>query len=261
MKPASDRDGLLGEGDPAPVAWINAAGRSPFLLTGDHAGNAIPAVLGTLGLSPADRTRHIAIDIGVRGVGEELARRLDAPFVQQIYARLVIDCNRDPDAPDAIPVEVDGSVVPGNAGLDAAARDRRIAAIHQPYQQAIGHAIDARSADGRASILIALHSFTPVLAGERRPWDIGILYGGGRTDFAIRLLAALVTVPGIRVGDNQPYRMDETDHSVPRHAFARDLAYAEVEIRQDLIADRVGQARWAGYLAWALERALSGGGG
>jgi predicted N-formylglutamate amidohydrolase len=251
----------LGRYDPAPVGWVNAAGRSPFLLTGDHAGNRIPAVLGTLGLSPADRTRHIAIDIGVRGVGEELARRLDAPFVQQIYSRLVIDCNRDPASVEAIPPEVDGSIIPGNAALDADAKDKRIAEIHQPYQQAIGAAIDARVLEGRPCVLIALHSFTPVLAGERRPWDIGILYWQGRTGFATHLLAALGDIPGIRVGDNQPYRMDETDHSVPRHAFARDLAYAEVEIRQDLIGDRAGQARWAGYLAWALGRAISGGGG
>ncbi|MES2344120.1 MAG: N-formylglutamate amidohydrolase, partial [Pseudomonadota bacterium] len=71
-------------------------GACPLLLIGDHAGRAIPKSLGRLGLKAADLDGHIAWDIGIAGLGERLAQRLDATFVAQAYSRLVIDCNRRP---------------------------------------------------------------------------------------------------------------------------------------------------------------------
>lgn len=231
---------------------MNRDGRAPFLLIGDHAGAAIPQVLGDLGVGAADRGRHIAIDLGVAALGAALAARLDAPFVAQSYSRLVIDCNRDPGSPAAIPETSDGTVVPGNAGLTAAARAARVAAIHAPYQAAIAALI----ADRPRTILVSLHSFTPVMAGVARPWEIGVLHGGHADGFAHRLLARLQARGDRVVGDNEPYRMDGTDFTVPRHAFDAGLAYAEIEIRQDLlVADPAG---WADLLGDELEAAIEG---
>lgn len=253
---------LLGADDPAPVGLFNAAGCSPFLLIGDHAGSAIPAALGDLGLAAADRGRHIAIDIGVHGLGHALARLLDAPFLHQHYSRLVIDCNRDPAQAEAIPAMSDGSRIAGNEGLDDTARAARIAAIHAPYQAAIAAAIAARQAAGRATILLSLHSFTPIMDGIARPWDVGVLHWRGRTDFAQAMLDALRSDAALTVGDNQPYQMDATDHTVPRHAFPHDLPYAEmpyaeIEVRQDLIDDAAGQQIWAQRLAQAAQSAAA----
>ena len=247
-----DGGGLLAEDEPRPVIHYNAEGRSPFLLIGDHAGNLIPRTLGTLGLEAADRTRHIAWDIGVAGLGETLADMIDAPFLRQTYSRLVIDCNRDPETAEAIPLTSDGTPIPGNA---AANRAERIAAIHEPYQQAIARALAARVESGRPAILVALHSFTPVMAGHARPWQIGVLHDGGDPTFALRLLAMLQARADLIVGDNEPYRMDATDHTVPRHAYGLGLPYAEIEIRQDLIEDAAGQEQWARILASALAQA------
>ena len=250
-------DGLLGADDPAPVGLFNAAGSSPFLLIGDHAGSAVPTALGDLGLAPADRGRHIAIDIGVHGLGHALANLLDAPFLHQYYSRLVIDCNRDPAMLEAIPAMSDGSRIVGNEGLDAAARAARVDAIHAPYQAAIAATIAARQAAGRDTILLSLHSFTPVMAGIARPWEVGVLHWLGRTDFAQAMLDALRTDAALTVGDNQPYQMDATDHTVPRHAFPHQLLYAEIEVRQDLIGDAAGQQRWALRLAQAAQSAAA----
>ncbi len=245
-------DALLEKADPPAVAIINPQGRSPFLLIGDHAGNRIPRRLGTLGLSEGDRVRHIAWDIGVGALGEALATRLDAVFVRQTYSRLVIDCNRDSDAADAIPAESDGSPIPGNAGLDRMAVAARIAAIHAPYQQAIADEIARRGAAGLATILVSLHSFTSALAGQdARPWDIGVLHDGHNDAFALRLLAALMRSTELIVGDNQPYRMDATDHSVPRHAFP-GLPYVELEIAQRRLATEPDIGWWRDRLASLL---------
>lgn len=236
---------------------LNADGRSAFLITGDHAGNAIPRALGTLGLDAADRARHIAWDIGVYGLGSALSAALDAPFLFQPYSRLVIDCNRDPAHPEAAPKIADGSLVPGNCDLSRAQLGVRAAAIHAPYHERMALALAQRNEAGRPTILLALHSFTPVLGGRARPWHVGILHDGGDTRFAKALLVALRARPELVVGDNEPYRMDATDYSVPRHAYPADLPYAEIEIRQDLLADPTGIAAWSETLRATCETALA----
>jgi len=248
---------LLDQDEPKPVVAFNSGGSSPFLILGDHAGNAIPRRLGELGLSSEDRERHIAWDIGVRGLGELLATTLNAPFLHQHYSRLVIDCNRDPASADAIPETSDGSSILGNTRLTKEARAERIAAIHEPYHKRITAKLSRRNQSGRSTILIALHSFTPKMAQVERPWHVGVLYSGGNTRFATAVLDGLFTEPDIIVGDNEPYRMDDTDHTIPRHAFANSLPYVELEIRQDLIAEPAGQHVWNARLTAALETARS----
>lgn len=249
---------LLAPDDPPAVRITNPGGRSSFLLLGDHAGRAIPARLGTLGLGETDLARHIAWDIGVAGLGRRMAERLDACFVAQSYSRLVIDCNRAPDHPDLIPAASDGTAIPGNAGLSEEERAMRIAKIHAPYQAMIDDALALGDGAGRETILVALHSFTPEMGGMARPWDVGVLHDGGDTGFALRLLERLRAMGDIVVGDNQPYRMDATDHTVPRHAYAAGRPYAEIEIRQDHLATAADEALWAERLAQALRQAEVG---
>ncbi|MGD9810226.1 MAG: N-formylglutamate amidohydrolase [Sphingobium sp.] len=237
------------------VVHTNPHGQSPFLLIGDHAGCAIPDRLGTLGLNEADRVRHIAWDIGIRELGSMLAQAMDAVFIHQRYSRLVIDCNRDPFSPEAIPQISDGSKIPGNADISNAARHERMSAIHDPYHAAIAAEIERRASARHPTVLVALHSFTPRLAGLYRPWDIGVLHNGRRDCFARVLIDTLRKDETLKVGDNEPYQMDATDHSIPLHAFGRELAYAEVEIRQDLIATPAGLSRWCKILADALPSA------
>ena len=243
---------LLVSGDPPPAAIINPGGTSPFLLLGDHAGNRIPAALGSLGVGPADIVRHIAWDIGVADLGEALAAALDAVFVRQTYSRLVVDCNRDPAAVDAMPAVSDGTPIPANAALSSAEHDCRVAAIHAPYQRAIAAEIARRDAAGQETILVSLHSFTPTMRGCDRPWQIGILHSAGDPRFALALLRVLQERGDLSVGDNEPYAMDLIDYTIPRHAFATRRRYVEIEIRQDLLAAPDQIARWSALLAELL---------
>lgn len=243
---------LLDEDEAPPVIVSNSDGASPILLVGDHAGNAIPRKLLGLGISEMERQRHIGWDIGVRALGERLAARLDATFIHQHYSRLVIDCNRDPDSPDATPESSDGTIIPGNQALSSAGRQHRIDAIHRPYQDKIASVLTERDNSARQTILVALHSFTPTMDGTDRPWHAGILYSDGDTGFAQALLSAMQQHDDLMVGDNEPYRMDSTDHTVPLHAFLSKRHYAEIEIRQDLIAELEGQQLWADRLAVML---------
>jgi predicted N-formylglutamate amidohydrolase len=250
---------LLGPGEPAPCRMTNPAGQSSFLLIGDHAGNRVPRSLAQLGLDEAELARHIGLDIGVAQLGRQLGGLLDACFIEQSYSRLVVDCNRHADAADAMPALSDGTEVPGNRRLTTEGRAMRLAEIYQPYHAAISETLAQRDRDGRDSVLIALHSFTPVMAGVPRPWDVGVLYDGGETVFARAVLAALLEQPGLCVGDNEPYRMDATDYTVPRHAYPGSRRYVEIEVSQGRLAEDSGIAAMTKLLAQVLGRALDGG--
>ena len=107
----------------------------------------------------------------------------------------------------------------------------------------------ARLRDGIPTVLVALHSFTPVYAGIARPWHVGTLYHRD-TRLPPLLLKQLRGEPDLVVGDNEPYAVsDDTDYTIPVHGEARGLMNSGIEIRQDLIADPAGQQQWADRLA------------
>ncbi len=235
---------MLGRDDPSPAILTNRGGASPFLFIGDHAGRLIPERLGGLGLDPSALDLHIAWDIGVAGLGEALARELDACFIRQAYSRLVIDCNRRPGGRASILAVSDGVTIPGNEGLGPPDVAARLTEIYQPYQDTIAAELDRRT----ETLLISLHSFTPVFQGFVRPWRLGVLHRGD-SRLSDRMLAGLRRELGAAAGDNEPYRMDETDNTVPLHADPRGLDYLELEVRQDLIADPEGQVVMAAVIA------------
>jgi predicted N-formylglutamate amidohydrolase len=240
---------LLGPKDVPPVQEYHAAGRSPFLLTCDHYGRLIPKVLGDLGLEEGELTRHIAWDIGIAGVAETLSKHLDAHLIVQRYSRLVIDCNRPPHVAGSIPRISDATTIPGNEGLSSEAAALRRREIFDPYHRHIDAIIDQRLRDRWPTVLIALHSFTPVYAGIARPWHIGTLYHRD-TQLPPLVLKLLRSEADLVVGDNEPYAVsDETDYTIPVHGEARGLINTGIEIRQDLISDQAGQQQWAERLA------------
>lgn len=248
---------LLGRDDPPPAVVINEGGASPFLLLGDHAGRLIPRRLGDLGVPAEAMDWHIAWDIGVAGLGETLSRTMDACFVRQTYSRLVIDCNRAPRAADAVPEVSDGVAIPGNVGLGAADLAARREEIHAPYQARIAGLIAERTRRGQPTLLVSLHSFTPVMRGFQRPWRYGVLHRNDSA-FSRQALAVLRQRFGEAVGDNEPYAMDVIDHTIPLHADANGLEYLELEVRQDLIAHEAGQIEAAAMIADLLPRAAEG---
>lgn len=243
---------LLGAGDPAPFTVYNAQAASPWLLIADHAGQRVPARLANLGLPQFELDRHIGWDIGIAQVTRLLAEALDAVAIAQTYSRLVIDCNRPDGAASRMPEISDGTTVPGNLQLTPAERQQRIDAIFAPYHGRIAAELDARTARRQPTLLVSMHSFTPLMAGQARPWHAGVLYHRD-TRLAHRLLDALRAEPDLVIGDNQPYAVsDATDYAIPVYGEGRGLPHVELEIRQDLIADTAGQTAWAQRLARLL---------
>jgi predicted N-formylglutamate amidohydrolase len=240
---------LLDTEDVPPVHEDNVAGGSPFLLTSDHYGRAIPRSLGDLGLPESELTRHIAWDLGIAGVADALSKQLGAHMIAQRYSRLVIDCNRPPGVPSSIPRISEATIIPGNEALTREVGETRRAAVFDPYHRRIAEVIEARLRNSVPTVLVSLHSFTPVYAGIARPWHIGTLYHRD-TRLPPLLLKQLRAEPELVVGDNEPYAVsDETDYTIPVHGEARGLMNTGIEIRQDLITEPAGQIEWADRLA------------
>ena len=212
----------------------------------DHASSAVPEDI-PLGIDEALLRQHIALDIGVEGLTERLARRTRFPAHIASVSRLVCDFNRDEADPAMVPASSDGHLIPGNIGADLAMRLDR---FHRPYHRGLAGFI----ADTQPGLILALHSFTPMLAsgGAPRPWQVGLLYN--QDDRAAHHAIRLFGEQGLTVGDNQPYSGKQLNATMDRHAEAAGIPYCTVEIRQDLIATEADQARWAVMLADVMGR-------
>ena len=219
------------------------------MLLCDHASNFVPAELEDLGLPASELSRHIGWDIGAAGVTEALSTILDAPAILCGTSRLVIDCNRQLNAPDLIPEVSDGTSIPGNLRLSESSRAERVERWFRPYHEAIESVLAERR---EPPVVVSIHSMTPSLAGEPRPWQIALSSHVDRS-LADPLLNALRRPGDVSVGDNQPYDLDPAvDYSIPFHAMRRGLRHLQIEFRQDEIGDEASQRRWASRLARAL---------
>lgn len=212
-----------------------------LLIVGDHASAHVPDDID-LGIDPALLRQHIAIDIGVAEVSRLLAGQLGATAILGGVSRLVIDLNREEDAPGLLPVMSDGHAIPGNRDADLGVRMMR---FHHPYH----HRVETLLAGMTSPFILSVHSFTPQLAsdpGQQRPWDIGILYN--QDDRAARIAIPLLEAAGLTVGDQLPYAGTVLNATMNRHAEANGIPYLGVEMRQDLVGDAAGEAQFAAIL-------------
>lgn len=233
------RQRLLADDEPVPFVVMNGDSTLPILLVCDHASRRFPLALGTMGLDPVARRCHLALDIGAGKLTERLAAELNATAVLCQYSRLVVDCNRQLMDASAFLEFGDGVVIPGNRNLHQDDKDLRADAIYWPYHSAIEAEVGRLRATGRPPIFIAVHSFTPVLNGESRPWQMGVLWDQDR--LTAELLLHDLREAGLHVGDNEPYSGKAPhDFTVDHHAEAIGLPHVGIEIRQDLIDDTQG---------------------
>ncbi|MEO1190862.1 MAG: N-formylglutamate amidohydrolase [Pseudomonadota bacterium] len=242
---------LLAEDEPPAFEQIAASTASPFLLICDHASNFVPRSLQGLGLEPAQLAQHIAYDIGAAAMTRRVAEQLSAPAVLSHFSRLVIDPNRPVGAPTSIPEVSDRVSVPGNQGLTEAEKEVRAAACFRPYHQAVAAAIQQALGRGRLPIVVSLHSFTPVMEGYQRPWEIGVLWD--QDDRLAKPMLADLAARGMAVGDNLPYSgRSPYGFTMGHHASSLGLPQVLLEVRQDLIDTAAGAARWGDLIAEVL---------
>lgn len=235
-----------------------------WLVTCDHACNHVPDELeGDLGVSQADMSRHIAFDIGARGLSHALADKLSSPCIESTFSRLVIDPNRGEDDPTLVMKIYDGTLIPKNRYIDDTEIERRLSTYYRPYHSALNDLLQQQE----NRVICAIHSFTPQLKGHaKRPWQIAVLSGSDkrltapliknmRECVALKAEAARLGEP-LHIGDNMPYSVGLPGDSTDRHAIKTGRANVLIELRNDLIETEEDQDKWAALLAPHLEITL-----
>ncbi|MBW9062544.1 N-formylglutamate amidohydrolase [Rhizobium herbae] len=248
---------LLTEAEGSPVAVENLQASSPFLLVCEHASPRLPQRMGTLGLSPAALSSHIAWDPGALAVSELLVKSLDATLIYQRFSRLVYDCNRPPEAQAAMPPVSEVFEIPGNAAISAAERRARTEALYLPFRDELADFIAARKVSGRPPVLVTMHTFTPVYHGRQREVEVGILHDTDKR-LADCMLAAAENTKRYDTRRNEPYGpADGVTHTLIEHGLKNGLLNVMIEIRNDLVSDEIGQRVMADYLTGLLGESLA----
>ncbi|HOY22501.1 MAG TPA: N-formylglutamate amidohydrolase [Cellvibrio sp.] len=242
---------LLENDEPPAFEIVNASGASKLVLVCDHASKRVPRCLENLGLTPEQLDDHIGWDPGAADVARLLSKNLDAPLILSGYSRLVIDCNRPLQSSQSIPAQSADLLVPRNQNITDEDRAWRVNNLFSPYHNAINQLLAAR--ENHATILLSIHSFTPILNDQHRPWNIGISFWRNQV-LAKLLINALKKYDDIVVGDNEPYTIDtEFDYAIPVHGEGRGLPSAMIEMRQDGVRNNVGVAAWAARITHAYQ--------
>ncbi len=238
---------LLAPDEPGPFRVLNPLAELPVLLVCDHASFRFPKSLGDMGLDPFARRCHLAIDIGAGPLTEKLAASLSVTAVVQNYSRLIVDCNRQLMDPGAFLEYGDGIIVPGNRNLHPEDKDFRASALYWPYHVAIDEQIERLGSVGPPPAFISIHSFTPVLNGESRAWQIGVLWD--KDEQLREIFLEGFRAAGYYTGDNVPYSgKAPQDFTIDHHAEEIGLPHIGIEIRQDLVDDEAGIAEIANVM-------------
>jgi predicted N-formylglutamate amidohydrolase len=209
--------------------------RDHHLITCEHGGNRVPAAYQALFVGHEELlASHRGWDPGALALARDLARTLEAPLFFATVSRLVIDLNRSVGHPRLYSA--------ATRSLAPAARRQILAQHYLPYRKRVEDHIQQAVAAGQRVVHVSAHSFTPVLDGEERKADVGLLYDPsrpGEADLARRWQAALqASVPELRVRRNYPYTgtSDGFTAHLRRHFAAVDYAGVELEVNQRWVA-------------------------
>jgi predicted N-formylglutamate amidohydrolase len=238
---------------PAPVEVVNPTGTSSVVLLCPHASNYLPPQYATLGVPHSELQRHIAWDIGAASVTRSLATLLDAVAFLGTCSRLLIDLNRPVESASSIGTRSERTEIPANAGITAQERALRAARVFTPHHQAIAEHLAGRKAEGRRSVIVAIHSFTPTYDGVARVWHVGVLFVASKAFAQATIERLRANDASLSVAANVPYTVEpDTDYGVLVYGDHAGNPALEFELRQDLVASAQDQQRWARTLAGAL---------
>jgi predicted N-formylglutamate amidohydrolase len=247
---------MLGRDDPPPFVILHEHGAAPALIVCDHASRAFPRGMNRLGMPELPSWQHIAWDIGAGEIARGLSHALDAPAVLAGYSRLIVDCNRRPDDPEAFRSNSDGWEIPGNHTLSEFDRRVRLACFFDPYHEAIAAMLAGFRVRDVVPLVVSVHTFTASIGGVDRPWHVGVLWDKDEAN-ARRLIEDLRAVEGLVVGDNEPYSgKHPSDYTIDHHAETAGLPHVCVEVRQDQLESPAGVERWVRLLSRLIGRLM-----
>jgi len=222
--------------------------RTRVLITAEHAGNRVPTDFAAL-FRPHRKLleTHRGYDPGTLVMARQLARQVRSPLLAHTVTRLLVEINRSIGHP-LLFSEI-------TRHLDQAQRRATIDRFYTPHRDRVIDTVKTWIRQGHRVVHVGVHSFTPVMHGETRNADVGLLYDPSR-----KLEKALCArwSQGLnerRVRMNYPYRgaADGLTTALRRIFPATNYLGIELELNQGLFLPR---KRWPAGLPQQIGDAL-----
>jgi predicted N-formylglutamate amidohydrolase len=201
------------------------------LVTCEHGGYRVPRLYeGHFRGAEGILKTHRGWDIGSLALARTIARRCELPLVASTVSRLVVELNRS--------LGHRRLFSEFTSRLAAAEKERLLARYYYPYRRRVEDQIAAWLAAGRRVVHISIHTFTPVLNGERRRTDVGWLYDPARPNekqFCNLWLACLEQMRSdLVLRRNHPYlgTSDALTTWLRRHFRGQPYVGMELEVNQ-----------------------------
>jgi len=219
-----------------------------IIISCEHAGNTVPEEIAPIlsGCSAVVNS-HEGYDIGALEIAKGMAAALDSPLFYHTFTRLAIDVNRSLTNPHCFSRYT--------AGLSTAKRNVLRYSYYYPYRQKLLEALEEMISRTKSVIHLSIHTFVPILKGEVRTADIGILFDpsrAGEKDLAMRLGNALEKhSSSMHIKYNYPYTgISDGIASAMRKIFnGVEYRGIELEINQQLCTTTVKQKECVEMLA------------
>lgn len=221
----------------------------------EHGGNRVPRRYRPL-FAGKDRllASHRGHDPGSLALARIVARRLGAPLRACTVSRLVVEVNRSIGHPRLFS-EV-------TRGLPPEERERLLETVYRPHRERVEETVRTGMQRGRRVVHLSVHTFAPVLRGERRDAEVGLLYDPARhreKRLCIAAARVLRERTDLVVRRNYPYRgrADGLTTFLRRRLPASRYLGIEIEVNQRFA--RGGASRLApigAALAEAIEAGL-----
>lgn len=205
------------------------------ILTCEHASNRVPAEFAKLFRGHGDVLEsHRGWDPGSLTLGKVFQRRLKTPLFNTNFTRLLVEPNRS--------LHHRRLFSEFTIGLDDNAKQQIIARYYLPHRDQVANWISEQVSRNVAVVHLSLHTFTPVLAGQTRNADIGLLYDPSRS--AEKKLSAAWRAAiqqsraDLRVRLNYPYlgKADGFTTHLRRLFSNEQYAGIELEVNQQWLA-------------------------
>ncbi len=234
------------------VEVTNPKGEGQFVLVCEHASNYIPPEYKKLGVTAKVSKSHVAWDPGAIEIAKALSEALDAPLVASNISRLVYDCNRPPMVKSSVPERSEMYDIKGNINLSKEDLEERAQKYYFPFRNSLSECLGSHSRRVANTILVTIHTFTPVYHGRSRSLKLGVLHDSdGR--MADGILASLNELTPMKIARNQPYGpRDGVTHTLKEHGTKRGIANVMLEIRNDLVETAAQRKEIAELLAKAI---------
>ncbi len=207
-----------------------------LLLTCEHGGNQVPEKYTSLFEGSEELLRsHRGWDPGALDLYFDLLP-MAAESLYSETSRLLIELNRSEHHPKLY------SAI--TRPLPASEKESIKQVYYHPYRQKVEELVSKLLSDGSKVLHLSVHSFTPVLDGEIRNADIGLLYDParqGEREFCLRWQQELQRLGShLKVRLNYPYlgKADGLTTYLRKKFSADKYAGVELEVNQKYPLDQ-----------------------